>query len=176
MPTWDFTISSKEDSTDSLSNLSNQCFTILTEVFPCVHMRFLCFNLCSFPLFLSWSTTEMSLSPSSLFLPIRYLYTLMRSHLNLLFSRVNSLSSPNLSSYEKCSSPLFVFVVLHFTLHGLGSQEWDAVLQVSLGFPNPISASSDNNSVLLLGHPSLIPSLVHLFLLSEFTKDVLAFP
>lgn len=62
LPTWDFSISSKEDSIDSLSNMSNQRFTVLTEVFPCVHMGFLCFNLCSFPLVLSWSTRKESFS------------------------------------------------------------------------------------------------------------------
>lgn len=111
------------------------------------------FYLCSIPLVLSQSTTKESLSHSS-FLPIRYLYTLMRSHLNLLFSRVDSLSSPSLYSHEKCSSPLFIFVALHCTLHGLGSQEWDAVFQISLGFPNPITAISDNNSVFLPGSPT----------------------
>ena len=101
------------------------------RVFPCVQIEFLCFNLCTLPLVLSLGTTEKSLSPSSSFLLARYLYTLMRFLLSLLFSRLNSPCSPRDFSYDKCCSPLIIFMALHWTLSctrkprtGCGAQMW----------------------------------------------------
>lgn len=72
----------------------------------------LCYS-CPFPLVLSLDIIEKSLAPS-LNPPFKYLYTLERSPLSLLFSRLISLSSLNLSSQERCSSPsrLWPFVGL----------------------------------------------------------------
>lgn len=67
--------------------------------------NFLLFNLCLLPLVLSPATTEENLAPSSSFPHIRYLYTLVRCPLSLLFSRLKSPSSLGLSFYKRCSSP-----------------------------------------------------------------------
>jgi len=50
---------------------------------------------------------------SILFAPsFRYLYTLIRSTLSLLFYRLNSPKCPSLSSYERCCSPFITFVAI----------------------------------------------------------------
>ena len=76
----------------------------------------LCFSFCPLPLVLSLGTTEKSLAPSSLHFAFSYLYTLIRSALSLLFSRLNSPSALGLSSCERCFSPFDIFPVLHWTL------------------------------------------------------------
>ncbi|KAM9591087.1 transmembrane protein 161B-like isoform 4-T6 [Morphnus guianensis] len=68
-------------------------------------------------------STEKSLAPSSSFPPIRYLYGVIRSPLSLLFSRLNSPSSLNLSSYERYSSSFIIFLALHWTLSSM-SMYW----------------------------------------------------
>lgn len=54
--------------------------------------KLLCFSLCPLALDLSRGTTEKSMFPSSSFLPIRYLYTLMRTSLSLLQAKHSQLS------------------------------------------------------------------------------------
>jgi len=104
-----------------LSGLPVQCLVTLT-VQTCFLMfggNLLCFILCLLTLVLSLGTTEKSLAASSLCSPFRYLYTLMRSHQSLLFSRFNSPSSLSLSLSERCSSALIIFVALCWTLSSM---------------------------------------------------------
>ena len=75
----------------------------IKKSFLMVKLIFPCFNLSPLPLVLSLGTTEKNLAPSSQHPPLRYLYTLMRSPLGLLFSRLNRPSSLSLSSYDTCS-------------------------------------------------------------------------
>jgi len=68
-----------------------KCFLTLTK-------NLLCFDFCQLPMVLPLGTTEKNLAPSSLHLHFRNLYTLLRSPLGLLSSRLNSPSSLSLSS------------------------------------------------------------------------------
>jgi len=68
---------------------------------------------------------------SVLFAASFQLFTLIRSSLNLLFPRLDSPSSINLSSQESCSSPLNIFMAFHWTLSSMfmsllcwGGQNW----------------------------------------------------
>lgn len=79
------------------------CSDRISQFLPCAHCL------------LSLSTTEKSLALHSLLQPIRYLNTWVRHPPEALFSRLSSLSSFRLSSYGRCSSPLVIFVVLHWT-------------------------------------------------------------
>lgn len=78
--------------------------------FPSLVFRqnFLGFKLCTLLLVLSVGTTEKSCSLSSLFPSIRYLYIHLRL---LLFKLSNTRSLQPL--YERCSSPLIIFIALH---------------------------------------------------------------
>ena len=76
-------------------------------------------------------TIEKSLASPFLHPPFRYLYTLMRSPLSLLFSKLTSSSSLSFSSQKGCSSPFIIFVALHWTLSNTsvyllywGAQHW----------------------------------------------------
>ena len=76
--------------------------------------NFLCFNLYTVPL-MPLSTTEKSLAPSSLHPPSRHLHTLIRypwAFSSLGWTLITFLS---LSSYERYSSPLIIFVILRWT-------------------------------------------------------------
>jgi len=99
------------DSTTSSGNLCQHIFTftVKIKVLSHIQMEFNAFQLYSLLLSLSLDTTESerSLAPSS-FPPIRCLYTLIRSPLRLLFSKLKSSSSLSLSSYKRCSSPLTI--------------------------------------------------------------------
>lgn len=68
------------------------------------------FGLCPFPLFLSLSTTEKNLTPSSARSSFRYSCTLTRYSLTLLFSRMNSPRCLSVSSQEKCCRPFVTLV------------------------------------------------------------------
>jgi len=68
------------------------------------------FSLCLFGFALSLGTIDQSLAPLSFNGPFRYPETLMRSHLNLLFSRLRSLSPLHLSFYGRYSSPFIILV------------------------------------------------------------------
>lgn len=76
-------------------NLSGQHLPVLghphsEKVLLDVQIQLLVFNLCPLLLFLSLNKTEKNLAPVSLHPAFRY--TLVRSALNLLFSRLNSTS------------------------------------------------------------------------------------
>ena len=103
------------DSTNSRSNLF-QCLTTLTskKFVLTFKWNFLYFNLCFSPLVLLLHITK-SLTLSSLLAPIRHLYTLVRSCLSLLFSRLNSPSSLSLSWYIWCSELLIIIEALGWT-------------------------------------------------------------
>ena len=107
-----------------------------SQCFLMIWWKLLCFSLCPLPLILSLGTTERSLAPSSLCPPFSHLYTLTRSPLSLLSSRLNSPSSLYLSSEERYSGPLVLFLALHWTLQRvhvslvLESPELDTVLQM----------------------------------------------
>lgn len=80
--------------------------------------------LCSLPLILSLGTSEKILAPS-LFLPSRYLYTVMRLPLILLFCRLSSPTCLSLSSYVRCLNFSILFVALCWTLSNLSmSLSW----------------------------------------------------
>lgn len=89
---WVLNVSKDADSTISLGNLFQYWITLRVKQWLSVfRWNFLVFNLCPSLLLLSASTAEKSLAHSSSFLPIKYSYTLLRSPLNLIFSRLNSL-------------------------------------------------------------------------------------
>lgn len=69
-------------------------------------------------LVLSLGTAEESLTPSFAFPPSRCWYTLIRSFLNLFFSRLNSPSCLKLSSQERGSNPFIIFITLHWSSPG----------------------------------------------------------
>ena len=102
-----FNISSGGDSTTFLDNLSH-CLIALTvkrkqkSVFLCLY-GIPCVSICAHGLILSTSTAEKSLAPFSSFPLIRYLYTPIRSHLSLLFSKLKIFSCLSLSSCQRCS-------------------------------------------------------------------------
>ena len=68
------------------------------------------------PLVPAAGTTEKRLALSSLNPPYMSIYTLIRYPLSLLFSKVKSPSSLSLSSQERCSCPLIMFMTLHWTI------------------------------------------------------------
>lgn len=96
----------------------------LETVFQCV---------CPLPLVMSSSTTENSLSPSSLHPPLRYLYTLIRP--SLLQAEQSQLSPPFLtremlhSLHHLCSLSLDSLQYVHLFLV-LGSPEMDSALRL----------------------------------------------
>ena len=75
-----------------------------------------CPDCASISLLPSLGTTGKSLAPSSLQPPFRPFYTLIRSPLSLLFTRLNSPSLLSLSSEERCSSASDIFMALCWTL------------------------------------------------------------
>ena len=98
--------------------------------------NFLYFSLCPLLFVLLLGTTEKSLSLPSLHPPFRFLYALMRCHLSLPFSRLNSPSSLSLffivevlhSIHHPCG-PLFEYLQkIHVSLVQ-GRPELDTVLQ-----------------------------------------------
>jgi len=90
------------DSTNSPGNLCQSSISV-KNYFLMFIWHLLWFSLRPLPLDLSLGTTRKSLSPSS---PFTYLHTLTRFLPSLLFSRLNSLGSLRLSSYERCSCPV----------------------------------------------------------------------
>lgn len=89
------------------------------------------FSLWPFPLVLSVTTAEKNLVLPSLFPPphpptppVRYLYPLRISALNLLFWRQSSSSFLGLSWYNRCSSPSIVFMVLCWTYFNMPLSFW----------------------------------------------------
>lgn len=108
MSSWVLNISRDGDFTASVRKLfhpqskkSGVCFVLCF-----LKQNFLCFSLGSLPPVFSPDTTEMHLALFSLLTPIIFLYTLMRSTLNLLFSRLK-ISQLSLSLY-KAHSVIFV--------------------------------------------------------------------
>lgn len=81
------------ESTASLGN--NSCVRPLTvkQCSPMFKSNSLLFILCPSPLVVSVGTTEKTLAPCSSFSPVKYLYTSLRSPLNLQLSRPNSSDS-----------------------------------------------------------------------------------
>lgn len=83
-------------------------------LFQCKHYvsrGILSASVCSFiPMSCHWAPIK---SLALYFLATRYLYTLIL--LSLLFSRLNSTSSLNLSWYERCSTALMIFMPLGWT-------------------------------------------------------------
>ena len=110
-------ISRDGDSTTSLCNLC-QCLVTLTvtKCFLMFRGNLLCFSLCPLPFYLSLGTTGKSLAPSSCHSLFRYLHTLIRFPLSLLFARLNSPNSLNLCYLR----------ALHWTLSSM-------LLRVQLG-------------------------------------------
>lgn len=104
------------DFTASLGSLC-QCLVILMvkKQFQMFRCSLICFHLCGLPLVLTLCITENVLTPSSLFLSIRYLNTSVSSLLSLLFSRLDSPSSLRVSSQERSSGPLIVLDALCWT-------------------------------------------------------------
>lgn len=83
---------------------------------------FLCFSLCPLPLVLSLGTTEKS---SVLFaFSLQVFIHIDKIPLSLFFSRLNIPSSLSLSLHARCSSPLIIFVALHWTV---SSMSWKRV-------------------------------------------------
>lgn len=112
MPSWVLNFWKDGHSTTLMDKLC-QCLTrlIVKKVVFCVQMAF---HVWFVSIHLSLGTTE-SLSPFFSFSPIRYIrYTLMRSpSLSFLSSKLNSSSSPSLSSQERCSSITLISGALH---------------------------------------------------------------
>lgn len=102
---------------DCLGNLCQYLVTpTVTKCFPVLRQH-LCFNLCLLvcvSMVLSLGTMDKTLALTSLHPLSRSLYTLIRCP--WVFFGLNSSSSPSLSSYVRCSSPLIIFAVLHWTL------------------------------------------------------------
>lgn len=73
------------------------------------------FTLWPLPSVLTLGTTQKSLALSSLLSLIRYLYTLIRFPLSLLYSRLSSPSNIGLSLYNRGFDPLITFVALWWT-------------------------------------------------------------
>ena len=73
-----------------LGNLFQGSVTLtVKKCFLMIRGNLLCFSLCPLPLILSLGTVEKSLALFSLYPPFRYLYTLIRSPLSYLLSRLN---------------------------------------------------------------------------------------
>lgn len=91
-----------------------QCSAILNvkKLFLMLRADFLCFSLWTLLPLLSLRTTEESLAPPSCHPPWRYLYVLLRFPVSLLLFRLNRMNSHNLSlsSYERYSSPIIIFM------------------------------------------------------------------
>lgn len=104
--------------------------------FPIFMWTLLYFSLCPLLPILSMDTTEKSLFLFSLRLPFRYFHTSIGFPLSLLSSWLNTKSSLSLSSYERYSSPIIIFVTLHWGFSStflsfiLVSPELVTVLQV----------------------------------------------
>lgn len=89
--------------------------------------NFLYLNLCFFRVPGYWEDPAVF----SLLSPIRCLYTLMRSLLSFLFSRLNIPISLSLSCYIECAKPLTTIVALSWTCSNMfmshssqGAQDW----------------------------------------------------
>ena len=92
-------------STTSLANLF-QCVTTLSvkNLLLISNLNFPYLSLKPFLLVLSLSTLVNSCFP-----PVEYRKATMKSSWSLLFCKLNKPSSLNLSSQERCSSPLIIF-------------------------------------------------------------------
>lgn len=111
MPSWAQTISTDEDSTTSLNNLSQHFTTIPGKSsFSMFKQNFLHTN-CLLPLALSLDMTKKSLILSYLLYQV-FVHT-HKIALRFLFSRLNHPSSPILSLYVRCSKSLGILVALH---------------------------------------------------------------
>lgn len=84
------------------------------KVFPDVQREgtFCVFCYCPLSLVPALGTTEKSLTLSSVYLPFRYLYLLVRFFLRLPCLRLNSSSSLSFFLLERCFSPLIIFTLL----------------------------------------------------------------
>jgi len=103
-------------STTSLGNFCQWSVTLMVKTFFLIFIGNLVFHFLPIVSCLSLGTTEKSLAPSSLYLPFRYLYTLINDALSLLFSRLNSPRSLSFSFCKRCSSPLITVMFLHWSL------------------------------------------------------------
>lgn len=127
--------STDRDSTASLGNLFQRLSTLTTQsVFFCVQMEphvFTSYPVRSCP---GSSTTE---SGSFVFIPSHRLFILIYK-IPLKISGLKSPSSLGLSSHGRWSSPLIIFMTIHWTWpsistsHVLGGPELDPTLQVWL--------------------------------------------
>ena len=108
------------ESTTSVGNFC-QCSINKTacKCFLMIRWNLLCSSLCPLPLALVLSTSEKSTATSSLQPPFRYLYTLFRPALNLVFSSLNSPSSPSFSSQERSYSSFTILVPFHWPLFSM---------------------------------------------------------
>lgn len=97
-------------------------------------------------------TTEKRLAPSSLHLPFIYLLMWRTASLNFLFPRLNPSSSISLSSQERCSNHLILFMVLQRTPSGMSRS------LLCLGAQNRTQHSGGASSVLQNGK-DLLPCL-----------------
>ena len=103
-------------STTSLGNLFHCVTTLCVKNFLLIsNLNLPCLSLKPFPLVLSLSTLVNSCSPSCLYAPFKYWKATVRSPWILLYSKLNKLSSLNLSSQQRCSSPLIILVALLWT-------------------------------------------------------------
>lgn len=95
---------------------------------------FLCFSVCLLPPVLSLDAIK-NLVLSAFLPPIRYLYTLIRYSLTLLFSRVNNSTSFSFFLYDRCFRPLIISVALYWACSAmfmslvLGSPVLDTAFQ-----------------------------------------------
>lgn len=87
------------------------CHPHSEKVFPAAEAEPPVFQFVPLPLVLSLDITEKSLALSSFHPPSGYLYTLMRSPLSLLISRLNSPISLSFPPQKKCSSSLNILAM-----------------------------------------------------------------
>ena len=101
-----FDMSTEGDLAASLGNLLQCLITLIVK--KCLLMfrwNFMCFNSCQVPPVLSVGAKENSQAPSCSFTPVMYLYTLVRSPLSRLLSRLKSPRPFSLFSYEDTPFP-----------------------------------------------------------------------
>lgn len=117
---WGLNVCREEDSTTSLGSLL-QCSSTLNvkKFFLMLSWKFLWFSLWTLLLVLSLQCAPLKKvchPPFGIWLWDIYIH---QWDLLSVFSRLNRLSSCSLSSYKRCSRPLIVFVVIHWTLSSI---------------------------------------------------------